>query len=1261
MRPLRLVIVVILVLPVLLLGWLTSTEHGLNWAYQKAELYLPFDLHIDKLEGRLIGPLTVEGFEYQQDGLSIHAGRITIDWLPSALLTASIDVNELQVHSLDIVLPKKEDDTEAEDLAATQTIVLPEIHLPWRLLLRNAELNDINISQDGQAFKVNKVKIDASTLFSKINIKHLDIHADTLNLDIKGKLHPTRDYRHELSLNWQLTLPSSEILTGKGKLTGDMKNTRIQQNLSGPLQLTLNAELADLLEQLKWTVKANIKQFDISRLGAGWPALNGAANLNGSGDLSTAALTGNMQGTYPELGKLNADFDIQRLTGNVIRINRLQLLAPENDTRINASGSWMPGEITAERDDDKDGGSADNSNLKLALDWKNLRWPGQGTPWFNSAVGSGTIEGNIHRYQLILDSDSPWPQAAPSTWHASATGDLAGMEIQSLRITALDGEADINGRINWSEELNWQAKGNIRDVNPARLLPQWPGQLNGKLSSEGSMHDGKLIIHADIDKLSGQLRGHPVSLQSGLTWRDETLEISELNYFSGKSQVQLDGQVGEKLDLNWTVNSADLEELYPLSKGQLQATGQLKGAARAPLVKVSVNGKDLAYTDYEMASIEGRLAVELSHWQQIDIQLAMQGFKVYDTELRSVNIDADNQTLTLQAASNRITANIELEGQADTKGWRGRIEKVDIQSQHYENWQLESPAALSFDKTTLQLNNLCLHSSQQANACMSLKRGQDLWHSSAKINSFPLKLFERWMPQDLKLEGKADGKADIEYRSSEALLAHVDIVFPPGTVNYPMLSGEKDQRIYKTGHIKIVLDPQGLTAASELSMANGDHFTGDLKLPGFSLLSATDKTQTLTAQAKVQANDLRLIETLIPDIYDLQGKLDIRLTASGTLDQPVLSGTASLVDGNMKIPGLGLDIKQLNFHSEAGASNLINYRLSARSGDGKLNITGQTRLDHDTGWPTEISISGNDFEASHIPEARLNVSPDLHIKIKNRSIDVRGKVHIPYAKLQPKDITLAKNVSSDTVIIDSQQPTEEKWLIRTSVRLTLGERVHFYGYGFEGRLGGNLLLEDEPGQLTKATGEITIPEGTYRAYGQRLEVENGRILYTGSPLTNPGLDVRAVRKVDNVTAGIHVKGTLNQPKLEIFSNPAMGQTDALAYLLLGGPIENASNEDGEMIAKAALALGLSGGDSIARSLADRFGLDDMRVESSNKGDQAALVVGRYLSPEIYVSYGVGLIERVDTLTLRYQIARKWQLKVESGAYQGADILYTIER
>ena len=191
--------------------------------------------------------------------------------------------------------------------------------------------------------------------------------------------------------------------------------------------------------------------------------------------------------------------------------------------------------------------------------------------------------------------------------------------------------------------------------------------------------------------------------------------------------------------------------------------------------------------------------------------------------------------------------------------------------------------------------------------------------------------------------------------------------------------------------------------------------------------------------------------------------------------------------------------------------------------------------------------------------------------------------------------------------------------------------------------------------------DLHIQEFELLLLGQRLEVERGRMLFSGGPPTNPGLDLRAIRKVGTVTAGIKVKGTLKNPKLELFSIPSMGQTDTLSYLLLGRPIETTSTEDGNIMARAALAMGLSGGDRIARSLGDRFGIDEMHVDSSDDGSQASLVLGRYLSPKLYISYGVGLIEAVNTIKLRYQISDKWQLTGESGTHQGADILYTIER
>ena len=466
MTRLRKLIIVLLLLPGIFLGWLTMSENGLKWAYQQAELYLPVELSFDKLEGRLIGPLTVTGFNYKQQGIDIHADQITVDWLPTALLAANINLSQLHVKSLDIALTDTE---KTEQLpAGKQPLKLPDISLPWRLLLKNAEVDNLNLKQNDQQFHVDKIKLNATSLFSKINIKQLSINADAFMIDIKGKLQPVGDYRHDLNINWQLTLPSSEVIKGKGQLTGNMQTTRIQQTLSGPLKLTLDAKLNNLLNQLNWTAKTNINQFDITKFENSWPKLSGAAQVNAEGDLFTAKLTGKMQGKYPELGIVNAEFNLQRLADNSIQINNLQLQAPENNTQLNIDGLWTPGKNTGGND----------GNIKLSLNWQNLRWPGRNTPWFNSANGSGTIDGNINRYQLTLHTDSPWPQAAPSSWHATATGDLDGMEINTLRINALNGEANIHGQLNWSPQLNWQAKGSINDVDPAARLPQWPGQLN---------------------------------------------------------------------------------------------------------------------------------------------------------------------------------------------------------------------------------------------------------------------------------------------------------------------------------------------------------------------------------------------------------------------------------------------------------------------------------------------------------------------------------------------------------------------------------------------------------------------------------------------------------------------------------------------------------------------------------------------------------------------------------------------------------------
>jgi translocation and assembly module TamB len=72
-------------------------------------------------------------------------------------------------------------------------------------------------------------------------------------------------------------------------------------------------------------------------------------------------------------------------------------------------------------------------------------------------------------------------------------------------------------------------------------------------------------------------------------------------------------------------------------------------------------------------------------------------------------------------------------------------------------------------------------------------------------------------------------------------------------------------------------------------------------------------------------------------------------------------------------------------------------------------------------------------------------------------------------------------------------------------------------------------------------------------------------------------------------------------------------------------------------------------------------LSEVRIEAEGPLEEAALVAGKYLSPRLYVSYGVGLFEPINTFRLRYMLSSRWTLQAETGKAAGADALYRIER
>jgi len=64
----------------------------------------------------------------------------------------------------------------------------------------------------------------------------------------------------------------------------------------------------------------------------------------------------------------------------------------------------------------------------------------------------------------------------------------------------------------------------------------------------------------------------------------------------------------------------------------------------------------------------------------------------------------------------------------------------------------------------------------------------------------------------------------------------------------------------------------------------------------------------------------------------------------------------------------------------------------------------------------------------------------------------------------------------------------------------------------------------------------------------------------------------------------------------------------------------------KVLSEAAFAFGLKRAGSITYKNSQQFGLDNLGVETQpgSTSEQAAFVIGKYLAPKLYVSYGIGL-------------------------------------
>ncbi|KNZ33492.1 MAG: hypothetical protein AD742_06270 [Methylibium sp. NZG] len=229
--------------------------------------------------------------------------------------------------------------------------------------------------------------------------------------------------------------------------------------------------------------------------------------------------------------------------------------------------------------------------------------------------------------------------------------------------------------------------------------------------------------------------------------------------------------------------------------------------------------------------------------------------------------------------------------------------------------------------------------------------------------------------------------------------------------------------------------------------------------------------------------------------------------------------------------------------------------------------------------------------------------------------------------------------------------------VALDLRVALGDKLRLRGRGLDTLLKGDLHLTSPGGRLA-VNGTVNAAEGTYEAYGQKLGIDRGNIVFNG-PLDNPRLDIEAVRPDSDVRVGVAVTGTAVNPRIRLFSVPELSEIDKLSWLVLGRPSDGLGRADTALLQRAAIALLSGEGPGVTDQLVKAIGLDELSLKQSDGEVRETVVsLGKNLSRRWYVGYERGLNATAGTWQLIYRIAQRFTLRAQSGLDNSLDVIWT---
>ena len=1235
-------------------GFLVGTTTGLHLVIKAADRWVP-GLEIGKATGGW-RDLTLENVRFEQPGVAVTAGQFHLGVKLRCLWDSSLCVNDLSLRDIYVAIdtskmppaaPVEEEDSGPLNLST-----------PYPITLSRVALHNVNVKIDDTAVSLRDFTSGLNWQEKNLTLTPTSLQGLLIALPKVAKV------AQEQVVEPKIDNPRPEEKP-LGETMKDLFSKPVLPEMTDvhlPLNLNIQAFRG---EQLRLTGDTDITIYNLLLQVSSIDGQMKLDALDVDSDQGKVTASGNaqLQDNWPVDITLNGTLNIDPLKGEKVQLKVGGEVRKKLTVGVDLNG---PVAMTLRAETQL---AEAGLPLDMEVKSKQLYWPFTGEKAYQADDLLLKFNGKMTDYTLAFSTAVKGQSLPPAKINLNAKGNEQQVNLDKLTVAALEGKTELKALLDWQQAISWRGELTLDGINTAKEVPDWPSKLNGLIKTQGSLYGGSWQMSVPELKITGNVKQNKVDVSGSLQGNSYMQwKIPGLHLALGPNSADVKGELGVKdLNLDATIDAPHLDNALPGLGGTAKGLVKVRGTVDAPQLLADITARALRWQELSVAQVNVKGDVKSTDQIGGNLDVRVDRISQPGVNISLVQLNAKGNekqhNLQLRVQGDPVSGQLSLAGSFDRKAerWKGTLSNTRFQTP-------VGPVALTRDialdyRNLEQKISIGSHCWTNPNAELCVPQTIDAGASGravVNLNRFDLAMLKPFMPEATQASGVFSGNADVSWDTTKEGL-------PQGKVT---LSGRnvKVTQTVNDAPLPVAFDTLNLTADLHNNRAQLGwliRLTNNGQLDGQVQVTDPQGRRNLGGNVNISNFSLAMINPIFSRGEKAEGRLNARLTLGGNVQSPQLFGQMQLngvdIDGNFMPFDMQPSQLAMNF---TGTRSTLQGTVNTRQG--QIALSGNADWTQIDNWRAQIAAKGSRVRITVPPMVRLDVSPDVVFTATPSLFNLDGSVDVPWARIVVNEVPeSAVGVSSDEVMLDKNlQPIKQQSAgipINSNLTIHVGNNVRLDAFGLKARLTGDLKVAQDK-QGLGLNGQINIPEGRFHAYGQDLIVRKGELLFSGPP-DQPLLNIEAIRNPDatedDVIAGVRVTGSADQPKAEIFSDPAMSQQEALSYLLRGQGLGSGQSDSAAMTSML-IGMGVAQSGQVVGKIGETFGVSNLALDTEGVGDSSQVVVSGYVLPGLQVKYGVGIFDSLATLTLRYRLMPKLYMEAVSGIDQALDLLYQFE-